>query len=91
MVKLYEEERRSFKTQLLPELRAHSRLPALQRGGSGLQRAPGPTTSYCNPLTLRLHVAVWYIHRPQSDDIVTLFKAHADTIVLHGAFGLDLI
>ena len=43
------------------------------------------------PYTLRLHVAVWYIHRHQSENIVTLsnpFKAHVCTIKLHGALGI---
>ena len=36
-----------------------------------------------------LALALWHVHRPQTDDMATSnpFNAHACTIALHGAFG----
>ena len=41
------------------------------------------------PHPLRLHVALWYIPRPQSCDMATPSRHHKYTKNIHGAFGIE--
>ena len=79
-------------------LKAWSTFKLRRLGSVAIYRTPGRSTyRIMGPFpTLKLHLALWYVHGPQSDDTVTSlspmgmdnFDAHVNTIALHGAFGL---